>query len=99
MEIKRITTDEKETLQLSGRLDTSTAPQLQDFLLPLFDSAKQIELDFNELNYVSSAGLRVLLLGEKTSRSKSVSMTLVNVSQEVMDVFNMTGFNTLLNIK
>ncbi|MCL2637766.1 MAG: STAS domain-containing protein [Oscillospiraceae bacterium] len=89
----------KIVLGLSGRLDTTTAPQLQKELLAKIELGQDIELNFEELNYVSSAGLRVLLIGEKTAKSKDITMTLINVSEEIMEVFNMTGFANVLRIE
>ena len=86
------------TLALSGSLDTATAPLLYDALLPLFDDAEQVMLDFAELEYVSSAGLRVLLQGEKTAIAKGRQMTLTHVSDGIMEVLEMTGFTDILNI-
>jgi anti-anti-sigma factor len=97
--INKTQTTEKTTLTLSGRLDTTTAPKLQEELIPEFDTAKHVELDFAELAYVSSAGLRVLLMGEKTAKAKGGKLTLVNVSAEIMEVFEMTGFADILNIE
>ena len=88
----------KLTLIIEGRLDTTTAPQLQDALIPLFDEAKQIELDFAQLVYISSAGLRALLVGQKTAESKGSTMTLTGVSEEIKHIFEMTGFNDILTI-
>jgi anti-anti-sigma factor len=86
------------TLTLEGKLDTTTAPQLQDVLIPAFDDAKEIILDFTSLAYVSSAGLRVLLMGQKTAKAKGMVMTLTGVSEEIMEVFEMTGFADVLTI-
>jgi len=90
--------DGGSTLALAGRLDTVTAPQLQEELLPEFDNAKQVTLDFTDLVYVSSAGLRVLLLAEKTAQAKGAEMTITGVCPEVREVFEMTGFTNMLNI-
>ena len=98
MNINKAQKDGKVTFTLDGRLDTTSSPQLQDVLIPAFDSAKQVELDFASLSYVSSAGLRVLLLGEKTARTKGGTMTLINVSQDIKEVFEMTGFSDVLKI-
>jgi len=98
MNINKTQAGDKTTLVLSGRLDTTTAPKLQESLIPEFDIAKHVELDFTELVYVSSAGLRVLLMGEKASKSKDASMTLIGVSEEIMEVFEMTGFADMLTI-
>ncbi len=88
----------KLTLALTGRLDTTTSPQFQDVLIPAFDGSKEILLDFSELDYVSSAGLRVLLLGQKEAKKKGGFMTLSGVSEEVMEVLEMTGFADMLTI-
>jgi len=98
MTTNKTQTAEKTTLALSGRLDTTTAPKLQEALIPEFDTAKHVELNFAEIAYVSSAGLRVLLMGEKAAKSKSASMTLTGVSEEIMEVFEMTGFADMLTI-
>ena len=86
------------TFALEGRLDTTTAPKLQDELIPAFDGSKDIKLDFAKLAYISSAGLRVLLMGQKEAKAKSASMTVCNVSDEIMEVFDMTGFADMLDI-
>lgn len=90
----------KETLTLvfEGRLDTTTASRFQSELLPAFDEAKEIKLDFAKVEYVSSAGLRVLLMGEKAARSRGAAMSLCGVSPEIMEVFQMTGFADFLTI-
>jgi len=99
MNINKTQDGEKITLALSGRLDTTTAPKLQEALIPEFDTAKQVELDFSELAYVSSAGLRVLLMGEKSAKAEGASMILTNVSEEIMEVFEMTGFADILTVQ
>jgi len=86
-------------ISLNGRLDTTTAPQLQEELIPEFDVAKSILLDFAELVYVSSAGLRVLLLGEKTATAKYADQSLTGVSDEIMEIFEMTGFADILRFE
>jgi len=88
----------KILLVLEGRLDTTTAPKLQEILIPTFDEAGDVTLDFAELAYISSAGLRVLLMGEKTAKTKDAKMIIKNVSEEIMDVFDMTGFSDMLEI-
>ena len=98
MTINKTQDGDKLTIALEGKLDTTTAPQLQDILIPAFDEAKDIILDFSALAYVSSAGLRVLLMGEKTAKAKGGSLTLTGVSPEIMEVFEMTHFADILNI-
>ncbi|MCL2218963.1 MAG: STAS domain-containing protein [Chitinispirillia bacterium] len=98
MEIVKSQSNNKTVFTLTGRLDTTTAPQLQETLLPAFEGGAHVELDFAALAYVSSAGLRVLLLGEKAAKSKGGVFSLVNVSDEIKEVFEMTGFTDILKI-
>ena len=86
-------------LSLKGRLDSVTAPQLQNALIPEFSNVKLIRLDFTGLEYVSSAGLRVLLTGQKTAKAKGSSMILKNVSPEIQEIFEMTGFSDFLIVE
>ncbi len=98
MNINKTQKDGKLVFLLDGRLDTTTAPKLQDLLIPAFDEAKEIALDFHNLAYVSSAGLRVLLMGQKEAKKREGSMTVCGVSEEIMEVFEMTGFAEMLTI-
>jgi len=88
----------KLTFSLEGRLDTTTAPQLQEVLIPAFDDSDEVNLDFGKLVYISSAGLRVLLMGQKAAKARNKNMTVLNVSDEIMEVFEMTGFSDMLTI-
>ena len=99
MEINKTLENDKMILALDGRLDTTSAPQLQDVLLPAFEEASAVKLDFSGLEYISSAGLRVLLAGQKTAQTKNASMTVSGVSEEIMEVFTMTGFTEILTIE
>ena len=98
MTINKTEENGKTTIALEGRLDTGTAPKLQEELMPVFGMTNEIALDFSRLVYVSSAGLRVLLMAQKESKKKGVPMTLAGVSGEIMEVFEMTGFADMLNI-
>ena len=99
MNIKVTQNEEITTLALSGRLDTTASPALQDALMPKLGHKKHVVLDFAKLDYISSAGLRVLLLGEKTAKAQEGKQTLTNVSPDVMGVFEMTGFSTILHFE
>jgi anti-anti-sigma factor len=99
MDINKTQDGDRIIFSLSGRLDTISAPKLQEALMPELDSAKQVLLDFAGIAYVSSAGLRVLLMGEKTAKAKGARQTFRNVSADVMEVFEMTGFSDILNIE
>lgn len=99
MNIDKKQSTDKTIFALSGRLDTTTAPQLQEVLIPEFASAKHVVLDFAEVAYVSSAGLRILLMGEKAAKGNGAKQTLVNVSAEIVEIFDITGFTRVLNIE
>jgi len=99
LNINVIHNEEKTTIVLSGRLDTTTSPKLQEILLPEISNAEHIELDFAKLIFVSSAGLRILLMGEKAAKTKGSRQTLVNVSPDIMEVFEITGFSSVLNFE
>ena len=98
MDIIQTQNDEVAILKLTGRLDTVTAPKLQDALTEVISKAVDLELDFAGVDYASSAGLRVLLLGHKNTQAAGKTMTLKNVSSEVMEIFDVTGFSGILNI-
>ena len=85
-------------LSLDGRLDTTTAPQLEAELRSGLDGVQDLTIDMEKLVYISSAGLRVLLKAQKVM-NKQGKMTVKNVSQEIKDVFEVTGFDELLNIE
>lgn len=99
MEIRKIREDEN-TLEISieGRLDTMTAPELENFLKKELGERKKLELDLQELEYISSAGLRVILSAQKVMNRQG-SMVLRSVREEVMDVFEITGFVDILTIQ
>lgn len=83
-------------VNISGRLDTATAPQLQEFMAENMAKASTLTLDCTELAYVSSAGLRVLLAVQKRMKE---AFKLKNVCELVMEVFEMTGFVDILTIE
>ncbi|MBR3570087.1 MAG: STAS domain-containing protein [Oscillibacter sp.] len=87
------------TVSLEGRLDTTTAPELEAELRPaLKDGVTNLTIDLKKLEYVSSAGLRVLLSAQKIMNRQG-EMTVRNVGSAIMDVFEVTGFVDLLNIE
>ena len=85
-------------IALQGRLDTTTSPQLEYELKTALDGVTELIFDLAGLEYISSAGLRVLLSAQKTM-NKQGSMTIRNVNSDVMDVFDVTGFVDILNIE
>ena len=85
-------------LELSGRLDTTTAPTLEKTIGENLDGTTSLILDLKGLKYISSAGLRVLLTAQKKMQ-KLGAMKLKNVCEEIMDVFAITGFADILTIE
>ena len=83
-------------IALNGRLDTTTAPQLETELKSSLSDITELILDFDKLEYISSAGLRVLLAAQKVM-NKQGKMTLTNVGADIMEVFEITGFADILN--
>lgn len=87
-------------INLEGRLDTTTSPELQSELDKLLTKTKfNLILDFKDLSYVSSAGLRVLLSAQKKANDLVGNVVIRNVSNSIMEVFEMTGFSDFLNIE
>ena len=89
---------EAATIKVVGRLDTTTAPVLDKAINEDMGDVKNLVLDVQAMEYISSAGLRVLL-GAQKKMQKIGSMKVVNVCQEVMDVLEMTGFADILVIE
>ncbi len=85
-------------VSLAGRLDTTTAPQLEAELKTALEGAKSLTLDFAALEYISSAGLRVILGAQKTM-NKQGDMVIKNVNETIMEVFEVTGFVDILTIE
>ena len=96
IEIKR--NAEETIIELVGRLDTTTAPALDKAISRDIEGTKKLVIDFKSLEYISSAGLRVLL-GAQKKMQKIGSMKVINVCEEVMEVFEMTGFADILTIE
>ena len=88
----------KVIIKIEGRLDTTTAPELEKTINGEGDELKSLVLDFKGVDYISSAGLRVLLSAQKKMNTQG-SMELVGVTEAVMDIFEMTGFADILVIK
>ncbi len=98
MEIQQTKEGSTLTLNLSGRLDTTTAPLLEHTVNESLKDVEKLVLDFKDLEYVSSAGLRVLLNAQKIM-NKQGSMVLKNVCPDVNEVLEITGFTDILTIE
>ena len=85
------------TIGIEGRLDTTTAPQLEAEVRSSLDGVTELTMDLSAMEYISSAGLRVLLSAQKVM-NKQGEMKVTGVNETVMEVFEVTGFNDILNI-
>jgi anti-sigma B factor antagonist len=98
MTITKKQTEAALELALNGRLDTATAPELEKELASALKGVSELTLDFAALDYISSAGLRVLLSAQRTM-SKQGSMKIKNVNEIIMEIFVVTGFSDILTIE
>ncbi len=90
---------ERLTLVLFGRLETVTAPQLQKVIDEELDGILYLRIDMEHLEYVSSAGLRVLLSAGKKMKAMEGTMMITGANEEIKEVFKITGFDTILDIQ
>ena len=98
MTIEKKINNDAVTLIVSGRLDTQTAPELENELDSILSSLKELIFDMTNLEYVSSAGLRVILKAQKAMNAQG-SMKLTGVNDSIMEVFDITGFLDILTIE
>lgn len=98
MTINKVLEGTKLTVQLEGRLDTSTAPQLEAQLKDGISGITELIFDFTRLEYISSAGLRVLLSSHKAMNGKG-TMVIKNVNDIISEIFEVTGFSDILTIQ
>ena len=98
MTIEKKINNDAVTLIVSGRLDTQTAPELEKELDAVLSGLKELTFDMTNLEYVSSAGLRVILKAQKIMNTQG-SMKLIGVNDSIMEVFDITGFLDILTIE
>ena len=98
MEINKDIQEKVMMLKLSGRLDTTTSPELEQELNASLDGIEDLRLDFSDLEYISSAGLRVLLAAQKKMNKQGV-MSISCVNDTIAEIFEITGFSDILTIK
>lgn len=99
MEIKKVKDGSKIDIRLIGRLDTNTAPELDNNVKDDLNVVDEITIDLKDLDYISSAGLRTILVIHKAMSAKGGKLVIKNVKDEVMEVFDMTGFSSFLSIE
>ncbi|WP_185752104.1 STAS domain-containing protein [Eubacterium sp. AB3007] len=98
LNINKTQKDSTLTLALEGRLDTVTSPELDEVVKEALDGVTELVFDFTELQYISSAGLRVLLSAQK-KMAKQGSMKILHVNETIMEIFEVTGFSEILTIE
>ncbi len=98
LNIKKNNENNNLVVFLSGRLDTTTAPQLENELKESLDGVSSLTLDMEKLEYISSAGLRVLLSAQKKMNAQG-DMKVVHVGDTIMEIFEVTGFSDILTIE
>ena len=97
MDIKKVLDGGKLTVSVDGRLDTNTAPELQNEIAQL-GNVDELVFDFENLVYISSAGLRVLMVAKKGMSDKG-DVKVINASDDVKEIFDITGFSSILTIE
>lgn len=98
MNIEKIVNGTAQTFVISGRLDTTTAPVLETSVMEGIASCESLVMDFQSLEYISSAGLRVILKAQKAMAAKG-GMKLIHVNETIMEIFEITGFADILTIE
>ena len=98
MNIAKKLEDKKLTISIDGRLDTSTAPELDEELKASLGGIEELVMDFTGMEYISSAGLRVLLSAQKVMNAQG-EMIVTGANETVMEIFDITGFSDILTIR
>lgn len=99
MNIEKTFDDKDLTVNVEGRIDTLTSQELESSLNESIGDITSLTLDFTKLEYISSAGLRVLIATQKKLKNKDVPMTITNVNETIKEIFRMSGFDKLFEIK
>jgi anti-anti-sigma factor len=98
MQISTRTSNDIHIVAISGSMDSTTSPEAQKSLTAVLAGAKKVALDFTQLDYISSAGLRVLLGAAKQLRASGGRLGMFGLNQSVREVFDISGFSTILSI-
>ena len=98
MKVDKTIENGKAVFRLEWRLDSTTSPELEKEIMDVIGDLNELVLDLKDLEYTSSAGMRVLLSAQRIMNSQG-SMKVINVRSEIMDIFEITGFNQILTIE
>lgn len=99
MESKKTINGNEVVIELFGRIDTTNSNEVESILSQEFGKDKKVVVDFSNIEYISSAGLRVLLTAHKALVQQGGSFVIRHVNEEVLEVFDITGFSSILNIE
>ena len=99
MHYEEIVADGMLQLDIEGKIDATTSDDFQSLVLRAFTKENSVIINLENVNYMSSAGLRALVLGQKTAESKGGKLIIINVQPQVKEVFRVTGFDTILDIR
>ena len=99
MEILKTDAKKAVTFKLTGNLDVRSSPDLEEHLVEAFAETKYVTLDFKDVAYISSSGLRVILSGDQTAKGKGGRLTITNASAFIMQIFEVTGFTSILHFE
>ncbi len=91
--------DDMIQLDLEGKIDAVNCDEFQDIILKTFLKTNKVILNFEQIKYISSAGLKAIILGDKTAISKGGKLIIINVQSQVRDVFRVTGLESVLDIR
>ena len=97
MKIETIRNADKLTLVIEGRIDTKTSPELESLLMTSLEGVRELVFDFEKVTYISSAGLRVLMMAQMQMDQQG-TMAVKNSSDDVMEIFTVTGFTEILTL-
>ena len=99
MNIEKIYDDKNLTVKVEGRIDTITSQELEKSLNEDIENINSLTLDFEALEYISSAGLRVLISTQKKLKANNAQLTIINVNDTIKEIFRMSGFDKILTIQ
>jgi anti-anti-sigma factor len=99
MTVDEVRNGDKLQLNVHGKIDANSSSEFQDYVLKAFQKCPNVIIDFSDAKYVSSAGLRALLIGQKTATSKGGKLVLINTNDTVKDVLRVTGLDKVLSIQ
>ena len=99
MTVEEISFEDKLQLNVKGKVDAISAPDFQNAVLKAFVKSADVIINFGETTYISSAGLRALLIGQKTAQSKGGSFTIINANEGIINVLRVTGLEKMLRVQ